>query len=91
MEINIKLDREDIEKILNANGYVSELVVLWYNCDIEDKIECLCPIKKPIAYRNGERPITLEGENPRLENNKEHMVENVVQKLFKKRLMELMY
>lgn len=93
MEIKINLESKDIDKILGINGYVTESVTLWYDCSESDKkeMECLCPISQLIAYKADERPSTLVGNNPRLEENKEHLLDNVIQRLFNERLMRIMF
>lgn len=102
MEIKLTLSNEDMDRILEMSGYVTEEVKLWYNTWVDYyhgsnvwhnalEMECLSPINEVVAYKMGERPETLEGEHPRLEQNEEHKINNVVQRLFKERLMKIMF
>ena len=99
MEVKFELSKEECDKLLESSGYVTELVELWYstwscyyhggNVWQEEEIDSLSPIKELVAYRMGDRPKTLDEKYPRLEENKKYKIDNVVNRLFHERLINV--
>lgn len=93
MRVELNLNYLDIKKILDSNKYVTETVTLWYKEKIggyDSEYEPLLhPIGTVVAYESGKRPKTLDGIKPLLEDNEEHKIESVVERLFKEKVMSL--
>lgn len=89
MEIKIKIPPYFAIKVLDAFGYVTENVTLYYNEYDSDDIVNLKPIVKSVAYPGWhERPKSLDKEFPLLEDVKGLLFDNVVEELFNSWIME---
>ena len=95
MRIKINISNETCEDLLKHYGYTSEKLLLYYNIyseyEVEPSDENLRAVESTIAYPLSERPEVLNSERPMVDDCREFMYDTVVERLFNKRLLEVMF
>ena len=92
MEIKLNFSNEDIDKILNENGYVCENVLMWYSkhpYDIEYAVEHgeLGSYYVKMAYPKNIDCPWKQDEKPLVENYKEFVYDNFVNNFVSKLIL----
>lgn len=87
MKIDIKLNKEYVEKLLKIYDYVTEDVLVWYNKLDDDRVIAYGKYWKKVAYPRNCRPEALNAEKIKAEEVEEYGLEEVVENLFSHLLM----
>ena len=92
MNISIKLNEENVSKLLDMFGYTSENVLVWYNkVDENYQFTDLGSYQKTIAYPKHHRPKILEEEKIMFDDVKDMDFNEVVNILFNKLLIKKLF
>lgn len=96
MEIKLNFAKEDIESILEKNGYDSDIVTMWYprhpyNEEDALKLGEMCKLNKKIAYPKGMDCPWKHEEKPLLSKYKEFDYQEVVNKLISSILLKKLF
>jgi hypothetical protein len=91
MKINIEISKEDCNAILNKYGYVTEEVLVHFNKLESENLVDLGSYYVTVAYMNNSRPQCLDKTTIMIEDIDGMQVENVINKLFTRTLMEKIF
>lgn len=92
MKIDINIPEFMRDTILKRHRYITETITLYYN-EFDDYVESetsMKPIQCVVAYPEGKRPNKLNSKYPLIEDCKDIMCDNVIERLFNRWLVEIM-
>lgn len=92
MKIEINIPEEMCDTILKRHHYITETTTLYYN-EFDDYVESAAsmkPVQCVVAYPEGKRPDKLNDKFPLIEDCKNIMYDNVIEKLFNSWLIKIM-